>query len=252
MASTYSWGDIINTVKPFVKSIPTSTLDVIVADQVNSFIWKSFFWRWAVFSLTSNSGALNLVDGQQDYSIGTTTGSGFYRLWPGHIRITRTDVSPIIAREKTVVGWLAPNLEQKGSIDAIKAISYEPVTSGLRLDRAASVPSGTSYRIDGEYQFLPIKITSTATAIVFPDQYLNVAIEGVKWKYYQLGDDSRAGEMTTDASGRVQYTGQLAVFMSELHSMREQEDTGKGEGQRFPEDMIGVARSSSPGIFGFY
>lgn len=249
---TYTWSNVLDVVRPFTKSIPTSTLDVTVVDQVNSAIWKSFYWRWAVATLTSASGVLNLVDGVQDYAIGTTTGAGFYRLWPGHIRITRSDISPIIAREKDVVAWLSPNLEQKGNIDAIQAIAYEPVTSGLRLDRAASVTGTEAYRIDGEYQFLPVKITTSASTIVFPDQYLSVAIEGVKWKYYQLGDDSRAGEMTTDASGRVQYTGQLAAFQSELHAMREQEDTGKGDGQRFPGDAIGVGRGVNAGLFGYF
>ena len=249
--ATYTWSDVLTVAKQFVKNIPTTALDSIVCDQVNGLIWRSFYWRWSVASLTSGSGVLNLVDGTQDYAIGTTTGGGFYRLWPGHIRITRTDVTPNIAREKDVVAWLTPNLEVKGSIDSIQAIAYNSVTSGLRLDRAASVPSGTTYRIDGEYQFLPVKITTTATTVVFPDQYLSVAIEGVKWKYYQLGDDARAGEISTDGSGRLSYTGQLAVFQSELNAMREQEDTGKGDGQRFPGEGIGVGRSGNIGLFGW-
>lgn len=239
MASTFTWAQAINTVAPFVKSIPTSTIDSVVIDQLNAFIWRAYPWRWAQASLTSGSGALTLVDSTQDYSIGTLTGAGYYRLLA--VRITRSDVTPNIVREKDITNWLAPNLETKGSIDSIQAIAYNPITSGLRLDRAASVPTGTTYRIDGEYQFSPVKITSSTAVIVFPDEYFSVAVEGLKWKYYQLGDDKRAD-------------GQKALFLGELQQMIQDEDYGNAQGTRFPEGSIGVGRGygTGGGLFGAY
>lgn len=212
-------------------------MDVTVCDQANAAIWRAYPWRWAQASLTSGSGVLSLVDGTQDYAIGTTTGGGFYQLM--RVRITRTDVSPVIAREKDITNWLAPNLETKGSVDTIQAVCYEPVSSGLRLDCAASVPSGTTYRIDGEYWFQPVKVTSTATTIVFPDAYFSVVIECLKWKYYQLGDDRRA-------------LSQRAVYEAELQKMVEQEDYGDAPGTRFPSSSLGASRSGNPGLFGWY
>lgn len=236
MASTYTWNNILTIVKPYVKNVPTTTLDVTVCDQVNSYIWKRWPWRWAQFSLTSASSVLNLVDGVQDYGIGTTTGGGYYQLL--RVRITRTDVTPNIAREKDIVNWLSPNIEEEGSIDTIQAICFEPVSGGLRLDKAASVPSGTTYRIDGEYWFQPVKITLTSATIVFPDQYLDVAIEGLKWKYYQLGDDKRA-------------FAQKAIFDGLLDEMVKQEDYGDAPGTRFPADAFGMSKAGNPGLWGW-
>ena len=236
MASTYTWANALTVVQPFIKSIPTTTLDATVCDQVNSYVWKKYPWRWAQASLTSASSALALVDGQQDYSIGTTTGAGFYQLL--RVRITRTDVSPNIIREKDIVNWLSPNVEEEGSIDTIAALCFEPVSSGLRLDKAASVPSGTTYQIDGEYWFAPVKVTLTSSTIVFPDQYFDVAIEGIKWKYYQLGDDKRA-------------FAQKAVFDGLLQEMVKQEDYGDAPGTRFPADGLGMTRAGNPGLFGW-
>lgn len=237
MALTYIWNDAITAVKPYIKSIPTTTLDVLACDQTNSAIWKAWPWRWAQATLTSASSVLTLVNGQQDYGIGTTTGAGFYQLL--RVRITRTDVTPNIAREKDITNWLAPNLEQQGSVDSIQAMCFEPISQGIRLDCAASVPSGTTFLINGEYWFQPIKITSTASTIVFPDAYFNVVTECLKWKYYQLGDDKRA-------------FAQKSIYDAALDEMVKQEDFGDAPGTRFPEMGLGVARAGNPGLFGYY
>lgn len=237
MASTYTWANALTVVSPYIKSISTSAIDATVCDQLNAYIWKAGIWRWSLASLTSASGVLSLVDGVQDYGIGTTTGAGYYRLW--RVRITRTDVSPWVARDKDIAYGLVPCLDLTGSIDSIQAIGYEPVSSGLRLERAASVPSGTTYQIDGEYQFAPVKITSTATTIVFPDHYFSLAIEGLKWKYYELGDDPR-------------WQAQQTIFLQELEKMKADEDLGNGDMYRFPGDVMGSRGVGNAGLFGFY
>ncbi len=237
ISSTYTWANAISIVAPYIKNIPTSTLDVTVCDQLNSFIWKKYPFRWAQATLTSNTGELLLVNGRQDYAIGTLTGGGFYQLL--RVRIARTDVTPNVIREKSIQNWLAPNLETTGAIDSIQAMCYEPVQNKIRLDRAASVSGTTTYLIQGEYWFQPVKVTSTAAPIVFPDQYFDVVMEGLKWKFYQLGDDKRAGE-------------QRAVFLAMLEQMVEDEDYGNATGQRFPGDVMGWSHASNPGIFGNY
>ena len=237
MGNSYTWQQAIDYVKPYIKSIPTSTLDVIACDQTNAAIWRAYPFRWAQATLTSASSALRLVDGQQDYGIGTLTGGGFYQLL--RVRISRTDVSPWIIREKDITNWLAPNLEQQGAVDTLKAICYEPVSSGLRLDMAASVTSPATYQIDGEYWFQPIRITAVGSTIVFPDAYFQTVIECLKWKYYQLGDDRRALD-------------QKAVFDASLAEMVAQEDYGDAPGTRFPEGGLGTSRAGNPGLFGFY
>jgi len=236
VGNTYQWNDALTVVKPYIKSIPTTTIDVTVCDQLNSYIWRRYPWRWAQASLTSASGVLSLVDGQQDYGIGTLSGGGFYQML--RIRITRTDVTPFTARDKDWTNFLAPCLDLQGSIDSIQALALEPVTNKIRLDRAASVPSGTTYQIDGEYWMLPTKVTTTSSTLPFDDQYFDVAIEGLKWRYYAVGDDKR--EPT-----------QKSVFLGLLQEMVAQEDYADAPGTRFPEMGIGVTRAGNPGLFGW-
>lgn len=234
MSSTYSWANILDNVAPYVKSIPTSTLDSFICDQINGIIWKRFPWRWAQASLTSASGVLTLVNGTQDYAIGTTTGSGYYKLL--RARITRTDVTPLMQREiATISNWLAPNANQSTDPLAVDSIAYEPLTSGLRLAQCPSVTGSATYRIDGEYWFQPLKITTSVTTIVFPDQYVEVAIEGVKWKYYSLGDDPRTND-------------QFLIFSAKLKEMASAEDYG-GEDTRFPGEGLGVGGNVSTGTW---
>ena len=220
-----------------MKSIPITVGQATIVDQVNTLIFRAAPWRWAQASLTSNSGVLQLVNGVQDYGIGTTTGAGFYQML--RVRISRTDTSPWIVREKDFTNWLAPNLEIQGGVDSIQAIAWEPVTSQLRLDRAASVPAGTTAQIDGEYIFQPVKITLTSTLIVFPDQYFSVAIEGLKARWYLLGDDKRADK-------------QDAVFRGLLAEMVRQEDYADAQGTRFPEMGFGQSKGGNPGLYGYY
>lgn len=238
--ATYTWQDAINFVGKYVKGVPTSALDATAADTVDATIWRAWFWKWSMKNLTP----ILLVNNTQDYTIAD---SDFYRLYRGRLR--RTDTSPVTVREKSVVNFLSPNLEQTGSIETIGSISYNYELGKLRLDKAASVPSGVAVQIEGDYQFKQTKITSPTTAIVFPEYYFDVAIEGIKWKYYQLVGDAKAGTMQMDKHGNRVYTGQLGIFRDAVKAMAEAEGMGQGDAQRFPDDPLGVGRITSPGLF---
>lgn len=239
--SQYQWADVVTYVKPFVKGLPTSTIDTQTCDLVDSIIWKFWFWKWSMTNLT----AISWVDGQQDYSI---TDGDFYRLY--RARFTRTDTTPNIVREKDVVNFISPNLEQTGTIESILSVSYNYEVGKLRLEKSASVPSGVAVQIDGDYQRTHTKITTTATNLVFPDYYFEVAVEGLKWKYYDLMGSDQAGAVQVDKSSRkATYTGQRAVFYQALTQMAEAEGMGQGDASRFPDDGLGAARVTNPGIF---
>lgn len=185
------------------------------------------------------------VDQQQDYSVIDTD---FYRLY--RVRFTRTDTTPNTIREKNVIDFLSPNKEQTGTIDSILGVSYNYEVKKLRLDKSASVPTGVAVQIDGDYQFQRAKITTTATAFVFPDDYFEVATEGLKWKYYDLMGSDQAGSMQIDKSTRkATFTGQLGKFYQALTEMAESEGFGKGDSSRFPDDVLGAARTTNPGLF---
>ena len=241
--STYTFQQGVDYVSKLVKGIPTVSLDAIACDSINSIIWRSWYWRWSVTSLTS----ITAVQGTQDYSI---SNNDFMRIW--RLRLTRTDITPNTIRDIEVLSWIAPNIEQTGTIDTIYAGSYIDTLAKLRLDKAASVPTGVTWQIDGDYQKLPTKVSATSQVIPFPDHYFDVLVEGLTWKYYKLGDDPRAGEIQADkTSGNRTYTGQLGTFYNALREMMESEGFGYGDSQLFPDSPLGVGRLSNPGLFGW-
>ncbi len=243
--ASYTFQNAVDFVSKYAKGIPTSALDTTACDTVNSIIWRAWFWRWSIASLTS----INTVNLIQDYTIAN---ADFYRLW--RCRMIRTDVSPFIIREKDVVSFLSPNLEQQGGVDTIQAMSYIDAVSLLRLDKAMALASGTQVYINGDYQQKPTKVTSLSQTIPFPDHYFDVLIEGLKWKYYQLGDDPRAGEPQVSGGstmGQRAYTGQLGIFYSALQEMMLAEGFSYGDSQRFPDSGMGVGRLANPGLFGW-
>lgn len=239
--STYTYQNAIDHVSKYVKGVPTTNIDVVAVDHVDAIIWRFWFWKWSIKALTP----ISWVDGQQDYTIAN---ADFYRLW--HVRVTRTDTSPNIVREKNISSFLSPNLEQTCTIDSLLAMAYDYPTGKLRMDKAASVPTGVAVQIDGDYQFQKTKLTATSSTIVFPDYYFDVLIEGIKWKYYDLISDSRVGGVQIDKQTRKRvYTGQLGIFYDNLMQMAEAEGMGQGDSNRFPDDVMGAARVTNPGLF---
>jgi hypothetical protein len=238
MASTYTWDNILTFVKPFVRDIPTGNINVLTIDRVNRTMWKRFFFHWTLADLTP----ISLSDGTQDYAIADST---FYRPW--RMRITQTDLTPDVANDIDILEFLPPQLNVEGGLYSFQAVSVIG-TSTIRLDRAASITGSTTMQIDGEYQFEPTKITATSTTIVFPDDYADVAQEGLKWAFMVLKGDNRAGGVAFDKRGLKSFTGQYAVFMSLLDDMAQAEDTVP-EPVRFPSDSMGVSRATGQSLF---
>lgn len=240
MASTYTWDNILTFVKPFVRDIPTGDINVLTIDRVNRTMWKRFFFHWTLADLT----AIDLSDGTQDYAIADTD---FYR--PYRFRIARTDTTPDVWNDVDILEFLPPELSLEGSLYDFRAVSVIK-TNTIRLDRAASITGSTTMDIQGEYQAEPAKITATSTTIVFPDDYADVAQEGLKWAYMVLRGDNRSGGVSFDKRGLKGYTGQYAVFMSLLDDMAQAEDTIP-EPVRFPSDSMGSARAVGNDLFGW-
>lgn len=242
--STYTPQAAIDLCRAFVHKIPVGDVSTQACDIVNSLIWNSHWWRWSFKNITP----IALVDGQQDY---TPIPTDFYRIV--YARVVRTDITPNEFRELTVINYLAPEITRKGGIETLKLIAFDPQDNVFRLDAAASIPSGVTINLQLTYQFQVARITNDklTTAFVFPDQYFNVFVDGLKWKFYQLSDDPRAGEVRIDREGRKQYSGQLAIFFDSLMQMKNSEDMGEGQQNYFPNDPVGPARATNPGLFNY-
>lgn len=243
-AGTYTPQDAINQCKTFSGNIPTSTIQYIACDTVQSIIWTLFPWNWTTNQLT----AITLVDGTQDYSHVQTD---FYRM--KNLRIVDLIAVPNDFRELNQKSHLGVEIYHKGGLESIRLFSWEPEISKIRLERAASVPSGASLQLQGEYQFAPVQITGSnfTTALNLPNHYFPVYIAGVLWQLYKLNNDPRAGTTQVVRGERV-YTGALGEFHDLLMWMKEAEDLSDGEDHTgFPESPLGFPKDSYfPRIFG--
>lgn len=243
MAITYTPSDALTLVRAYIKQIPIAEIDAQVADMVYAIIYRAAFWKGTLVQMPS----ITLVDGVQDYNAPTE----IFRMF--RARISRTDISPVEYRECDVREFLPPELTIKGGIETIRAVSHEAGLGQLRLEHPPSIPAGVTFKLDGEYQINPVKITdANLTANTFiKDEYFDVLVEGIKWKLYQFADDPRAGGVVVDRRGNAQFTGQYAIFQAALQDMRRTEDAGLGVPLIFPAEPLGVGSAGGgPWPFG--
>lgn len=237
MASTYTVANAITYTQAMCVGIPVSTVQVVAADVIHSIIWNVYPWRWACKNYASN---IALIDGTQDYAWAPTD---YMRLT--HARLIRTDTTPDIYDELTVLRNLTPDLTKAGFRSGLSSISYGRVApASVRLNQAAAVPTGVTIEIQLEYQFQPTKITATSATFPFPDQYFNVFCDGMLWQFYLLAKDSRAGTSQATKAGGAVYTGQMGIFYDSLMTMRDAEDWGAGD-TIFPSDPLGASGSGN-------
>lgn len=244
--STLTPQDAIDMAKAMNHKIPVLSVQVYAANMVNSMIWTAAPWNWTQTALTP----ITLVDGTQDYALATADAALFYRIV--NLRTARTDLSPVKYQELEQKKHLGVELERKAGIDGIRNFSWEPSISKIRLDYTASVGSPAVLVLQGEYQKTPTAITQATlnTVLVQPDQYFNVFLSGMRWMFYNLADDPRAGSTTEITIGRKSYSGQLGEFMSFLDAMKQAEDFGDGEDLNFPSEPYGAnTQGSGWGIY---
>lgn len=221
-------------VQALVHGIPVDAVKVDVCEYISNDLWTFRPWRWTLNQLS----AITMVDGTQDYN----APSQIYRL--NRARLLRTDVTPNESYPLDVMEFLEPSL-QKVSPLAMRTVSQDYPTGLIRLGEAISVPSGTTWVLDGDFQPHPTQITSAqmATNLWFPDQYFPVFLEGVKWKFYELADDQRAGTIVHDVkSGAIRATGQLGIYWSLREQMAMAEDAQNQQPFIYPEVPLGVSR----------
>lgn len=233
MAFTYLVSDAVSLVGTLAKGVPLTALNAQIADAVSSEMFTAYPWQWNISTIAA--GTIPLSDGVQDYS----PPAQIYRLLRG--RIVRTDVTPDAYYDLDIQDDLVPDLTPH-SYTAIRCMSHQHDGVGqLRLEAAVQVPSGVTLEIQGEYQAMPTKITALTQGLWFPDQYLQVFVEGLLYWVYKLADDPRAGSVATDSQGKTMYTGQYGAFHAAIHKMKEAEDFGADE-QMFPEENLGAGR----------
>lgn len=231
MANTYRVSDALNLAKVLAKGVPFAGVDVSIADIVNATIYKSFPWRDTLLpSGTGGWAEVALTDGNQDFATGLTD---IYRMMQFWIR--RTDSSPAQVRNINVAQSIPIDLVTKGT-NAIRQASYQAGINKFRLESAASIPSGTTWTLGGEYQPHPTKLADVNATFWFADEHLEVFAKGLAYWAYRLADDARAGSMQM-TDGHASYTGALGEFMQAINGMAASEDFGNIMGY-YPDEPI--------------
>lgn len=240
--------DAIDLATALNHKAPSATLQIYACDLIYSRIWTKFIWNWTKQSITD----ITLTDGVQDYALASADATVFYRF--GNLEVKDTSQTPTPRRWLSQKDHLSVEVVTKGGLDSIRFYSWESTISKLRLNMAAAVPSGTVLKIEGEIQTTPTEITGSTltTALLLPDYYFQVFLEGVRWKFYELTDDSRAGALQVVGNKQV-YSGQLGVFMDALLDMAKSEDFSNAEDVIYPAGgTLGRGRDDAqlPRIFG--
>lgn len=203
--------------------------DVDIVQMVSTAMYRFYPWRFTLENTTA--GSIPLVDGQQDY----TAPTDMYR--PVRFSIWRTDITPNQVLDFDVAKTLTVDLNPK-SYNNMQAISYEPDLGIIRLDSAISAPAPSVFELRAQYQPFLNPVLSLDQAPWFPDEYVQIAHDGILYKLWGLDEDPRAGSASY-ADGRASYSGQLAVFMGGMKAIAEDEDAGSVD-TIYPGDPIGI------------
>jgi hypothetical protein len=273
--SSDNWQDIFDfTRRQGASSVQVSPKDALrICQLVSSRIWTAHWWE---FTLTTTP-PIPAVNGRQNYPMP----SDCYRLvkawlrYPQPIAGSSNTVPPFddpsffalqaaIASQtfvqgqdvivdtpafffypldvvKTLDNNLYPNTAQQ-----IRQITQIGNSGEWRLSRATYVPADQPFQLFGQYQPFAPKIVDLGKLLWMPENYTNLAQAGILYYLYQANNDTRAGAASFQ-NGRMVYSGQLAVWMSEIESAAEEEREGSVD-TFTPEDSLG-AETCGQGIW---
>lgn len=228
--STVTWNTAFELARNMgAKKVQVGSSDVTISQFVAARMYTYFPWQ---FSLKTSIGLVPLVDGQQDYpappDIYRLTQAWITVIYPGSVNQNY---------QLDVLKTLTPDLNPTGFYGN-GGVMFMKNTSVLRLTNASQVINqpGPAF-LNTEYQPTPDKITGMSQYLPFPDEYAQIAVEGILYWLYKFGDDERAGTMVKQG-GSVEYTGQQAVFEGQLQEMAGAEAIGAGD-TFFPSEQLG-------------
>jgi len=220
LASTYTSSDAITWVKNWLKNEPIDGVDGVkygIPDDIIKMIWMAAPWRFSVGVLP----VVTLASNTQDYTVALPSDW----LYPIH--------GYVMGGTENVVKHMFPMpvLPQTYAPTGIPgrfAITGTASTNGtLRIYPKLGTLSSTAHYAVVYYKKTSPKIAaanySTAGSLIIDDEWFWVFRDGVLWKSYLWADDPRAGTVQATPDGKIQYSGQRAVFEAGLFEMKARE-----------------------------
>lgn len=219
MAATYTAKNALDYAKRFIAGSPLDDVDIEVRilNQASNRMHMAANWHWTLGALTDAT----VINDQDDYTIATFP-ADFLQLAKSELWFADGTVEPL-----RIVGLLETNDNISGGP---KRVSYFNDGS----DKVRLFPTPTGYASGKEpviVQTYKKKNTvlvsgslTTATDLLFPDEWFWVFEEFVLYKAYDFTRDPRAGGVTYVKSPngiQTQYTGKLGEALAGINEMLE-------------------------------
>jgi hypothetical protein len=184
MAFEYTWAAAVDFVKSYTRNIPMDKVGVMQCDAVSAEMWEAYPWHDACQAFAPQL----LVDNVQDYS----SPPSFYKLTNAQIiRVAPDEFS----YESLDVTRDLPETTQKVHPSQITAIGWQRGGGLIRLNYRPDLSANTeSFELRGEYQLVHPRVSDLDQRCWFSDMLWHVALEGVLYWGYKLGDRKSMAE----------------------------------------------------------
>jgi hypothetical protein len=202
--------------KAFIKKMPLEEVQLQIVNNVLRMIWMAAPWRWTIGALPD----ITIASSTQDYSIALPS-DYLYPL-----------TSSIISSDDRSPRYLhiEPQLNPGGLVGSPSRVAFLGAagTTGTArlLPKPGTVPSPAPLILTQYKKKAPLLTKPdlyVAGALVMDDEWVYVFESGVLWLAYQYADDARGGTTNYDSRGQYAYTGQRAIFETNLVQMKERE-----------------------------
>lgn len=231
MARTYYISDALNTVGRQIPRISQDGHSEIIVNTAISYIWRRYDWPVTMKPLPP----FWLVPLVQDYF--QVVPADYYGLRRANL-VQLTDDRPFIWPPMGITKHLGPD-----TIEGLpRSIVYNPANRTFRLFPRPSVSmAAPEWLIIGEYKYQPPTLTANElneTLIPWDDLYFDVFCAGLRWAFFTLMGDPRAGQKQLTRFGVPQYTGEFAAFEDALQRMAEDEGLNLGTPVVHPSEAL--------------
>lgn len=221
MAETYSYSQALNVAAKQLPKILEDQYAALACNFATSLVWDAADWDESLAALPP----FYLQPGEQDHGPPLP-------LVPSDFEgLRRAQIQDYQGQVYVEVLAVSQNLNETWVQGVPTSISYEAAKKAFRL--FPRVPNGYCapvYFVTGTYKKRAVQITNSTLDALLPldDKYFFIWVEALRWAFFQLSGDSKAGEVTIQ-DGRKVYTGQLAKVMHlvELHAAIRDANSGE-------------------------
>ncbi|MHA2642896.1 MAG: hypothetical protein V2G41_09645 [bacterium JZ-2024 1] len=206
---------------------------VDILNLANGLIWRLFNWRWAIAALPP----FWLIPHEQDYGAPQVAVPDDF--W-GLQKAVLVSVSGDSATHSPI--RIVHELESTFLSGIPDAISYVRDKRAFRVfPRAGANVGCPTYLIEGSYKKLPQTITRSnyqTTSLPSPDHHIHMWIEAIKWAYYAIAKDQRAGAAQTYPNGMTAYSGQLGTAVAAAQECAKEDGLHQGDQLIYPSEPL--------------